>query len=93
MPENIGGNVRLNEGLGVHWDAILGVATTRESCIAIEAIQAKIAELEALAYIGEHHFPDLTWKVRCDELIQTIEALNETNSQLAHQLWCLENPE
>lgn len=35
-----------NDGLGAHWDALLGVATTRESCIAIEAIQTQIAELE-----------------------------------------------
>ncbi len=26
-----------------------------------------IAELKKLAYIGEHHFPDLTWKARCAE--------------------------
>ena len=28
-----------------------------------------------------------------DALLETVLALNETNSQLAHQLWCLENPE
>ena len=28
-----------------------------------------------------------------DNLLETVNALNETNSQLAHQLWCLENPE
>lgn len=27
------------------------------------------------------------------EMHETIIALNETNSQLAHRLWCLENPE
>lgn len=32
------------------------------------ALQARIAELEALAYIGDHHFPDLTWKARVAEL-------------------------
>ena len=27
------------------------------------------------------------------EMHDTIIALNETNSQLAHRLWCIENPE
>lgn len=28
---------------------------------------ARIAELERIAYIGEHHHADLTWKARCEE--------------------------
>lgn len=32
-----------------------------------DTLTARVAELERLAYIGEHHFPDLTWKARCGE--------------------------
>lgn len=42
-----------------------------------ELLRAQVAELEA---------------GRAD-LISTIEAMNEENAQLAHRLWCLENPE
>jgi uncharacterized coiled-coil protein SlyX len=34
----------------------------------IAVLQARVAELERLAYLGEHHFPDLTWQARCEEL-------------------------
>ena len=44
---------------------------------AIEELEARVAELEA----GR------------SDLIATIEAMNEENAQLAHRLWCLENPE
>lgn len=39
--------------------------------------EARVVELEDLAYIGRHHFPDLTWKARCEELrvsLRTAEA-------------------
>ena len=42
-----------------------------------ELLRAQVAELEA---------------GRAD-LISTIETMNEENAQLAHRLWCLENPE
>ena len=42
-----------------------------------ELTEARVAELEA----GR------------SDLIATIEAMNEENAQLAHRLWCLENPE
>ena len=42
-----------------------------------EEAEARVAELEA----GR------------SDLIATIEAMNEENAQLAHRLWCLENPE
>ncbi len=32
------------------------------------ALSAKLQEAEKLAYIGEHRFPDLTWKARCEEM-------------------------
>ena len=30
-----------------------------------ETLRTQLKELETLAYIGEHHFPDLTWKHQC----------------------------
>jgi len=54
---------------------------------AIEEMQetnARVAELEN------------DYQVMTDargELLETINALNEENSQLAHRLWCIENPE
>lgn len=41
---------------------------------------APVAELESLAYLGEHHFPDLTYKARCDELQSELAA---TKAKLA----------
>jgi len=37
--------------------------------------QSEIERIEKLAYFGEHHFPDLTFKVRCSEQHSTIERL------------------
>ena len=37
--------------------------------------QAEIEKLQTLAYLGEHHFPDQTWKARCQELRAEIERL------------------
>ena len=34
--------------------------------------EARVVQLEALAYIGEHHFPDLTYKARLAELEATL---------------------
>ncbi len=34
----------------------------------VRELRAENEELKKLAYVGEHHFPDLTWKARCDEL-------------------------
>lgn len=41
---------------------------------------ARIKELEALAYIGEHHFPDLTWKARCLEAEEQLRALRSATT-------------
>lgn len=35
-----------------------------------ERLAGEIKELRELAYIGDHHFPDLTWKARFDELLE-----------------------
>ena len=53
--------------------AVKIIATYRES---IEApLKARIEELEALAYLGEHHFPDLTYQVRLAELVSNYRKL------------------
>ncbi|MDD1679406.1 MAG: hypothetical protein LUO93_09540 [Methanomicrobiales archaeon] len=49
----------------------------------VELLEARVAELE-------HDYAVMTGAR--DELLETINALNEENSQLAHRLWCLENP-
>lgn len=38
----------------------------------ISQLLARISELEKLAYIGEHHFPDLTYKSRLEEVLQEL---------------------
>ena len=42
-----------------------------------EMIKKVLAELKAaedLAYMGEHHFPDATWKARCMETVEELKA-------------------
>lgn len=58
-----------------------------------EAIAARILELrdrceqaEALAYLGEHHFPDLTWKARCEDLVAENRALCAATRELGADL-------
>lgn len=40
-----------------------------------DELQARVQELSELAYIGEHEFPELTWKYRCKELRDRIAEL------------------
>jgi hypothetical protein len=40
-------------------------------------LEAENAKLRKLAYFGEHHFPDLTWKVRCEELLEENKELRK----------------
>lgn len=49
-----------------------------------DALEAARARLEAdrdslleLAYIGEHRFPDLTWRARCEEAVRDLRAARE----------------
>jgi len=37
------------------------------------AVKERDAALR-LAYIGEHRFPDLSWKARCEEVVQDLRA-------------------
>jgi hypothetical protein len=56
----------------------------------------RIQELEKLAYIGEHHFPDLTWKARCAEInadllrVIMLPQSQCTDLTLLDQVKCLE---
>jgi hypothetical protein len=36
------------------------------------ALRLALETATRLAYIGDHHFPDLTWKARCDELAKDL---------------------
>jgi hypothetical protein len=58
----------------------------RDTCRALELeLAAKDAELERLtklAYIGDHFFPDLTWKARCDELVADLAVLKRSLPEL-----------
>ena len=40
-----------------------------------QRLTAEVERLTKLAYIGEHHFPDLTWKARCEEAAAEVERL------------------
>ena len=40
-------------------------------------LEAENTKLRKLAYFGEHHFPDLTWKVRCEELLKENKELRK----------------
>jgi hypothetical protein len=33
-------------------------------------LAGEVKEMRKLAYFGDHYFPDLTWKVRCEELLE-----------------------
>ncbi len=40
-----------------------------------EAAEKQVEELQKLAYLGEHHFPDLTYKARLAESRREVEGL------------------
>ena len=46
----------------------------------------EVERLQGLAYIGEHHFDDLTWKHRCTEQHAEIEQLRGERSLLLKNL-------
>lgn len=47
-------------------------------CDLIERVKA----LEALAYLGEHHFPDLTYKARLEELVPVLRRVEAEHAAL-----------
>lgn len=49
---------------------------------ALAAAQSRIEELEKLAYLGEHHFPDLTYKARFEEMVPQYRAAQSRIAEL-----------
>ena len=45
-----------------------------EACPCCGAWRQRARELEKLAYLGEHHFPDLTYKAWLEELVPQLRA-------------------
>lgn len=54
---------------------------TEATCLEAK-LRGEIQTLEKLAYLGEHHFPDLTYKARLDELVQQHRSLEAENAKL-----------
>jgi len=50
-------------------------ASRDAACHERDATVEALEKAERLAYIGEHHFPDLTWKARCEEAEATTRRL------------------
>ena len=50
---------------------------------AYRAEKNRADEAEKLAYIGEHHFPDLTWKARHEETLALARLLERQYNELA----------
>ena len=45
-------------------------------------LQQRVAQLEGVAYIGDHHFPDATWKARCAELVSDLRTLQADHARV-----------
>jgi len=52
-------------------------ATNKALMESQERLAGEVKELRKLAYFGEHHFPGLTWKVRCEELLKENKELRK----------------
>lgn len=48
----------------------------------LRAMLKEREELLRLAYIGEHYFPDLSWKTRCEELLDELHERKEYAEQV-----------
>ena len=46
-------------------------------CIGAKALAREVKRLRELVYIGDHEFPELTWKARCLEDHHEIECLRD----------------
>jgi hypothetical protein len=56
----------------------------------LEAATQEIRRLRALAYLGEHEFPDLTYRARLEELVpqhRALEAKLEAATLREQRLW------
>ncbi len=63
----------------------------------VKNLEAKVKKLtterdeaEKLAYIGDHHFPDLTWKFRHEETCAEVKRLQLENGKYLSVLWAAE---
>jgi hypothetical protein len=45
-------------------------ATNKALMESQERLAGEVKKKRKLAYFGDHYFPDLTWKVRCEELLE-----------------------
>jgi hypothetical protein len=83
LREALPGDTRLGDTLArAVVDALLAARTAEDA--------ARIGELEKLAYIGDHHFPDLTWKARAEELVTDLRAANARAEQARAEVARLE---
>jgi len=48
----------------------------------LRAMVTEREELLRLAYIGEHYFPDMSWKTRCEELLNELHERKEYAEQV-----------
>ena len=51
-----------------------------------DTARERVATLEKLAYLGDHHFPDATWKARCEETVTDLRAAEARVKELTAQL-------
>lgn len=69
------------------WHQFDAAAAIRERDASVrEPLERRIAELEDLAYVGRHHFPDLTYKARLEELVPKFRERSERLASLETQL-------
>ena len=52
----------------------------------LENVTKERDEALCLAYIGEHRFPDLSWKARCEEVVQDLRRAERERDQLREEL-------
>lgn len=53
---------------------------------AVKRIQSEREDALNLAYIGEHRFPDLTWKARCEETVSDLREARDQVERLIQEL-------
>lgn len=48
----------------------------------LRVLRVEVEALKGLVYIGEHHFPQLTWKARCEEAYSDLRSAREEVERL-----------
>ncbi len=56
---------------------------------ALTLARQQVTDLEKQVYIGERHFPDLTWKARAEELVVDLRAAEAQVTALEEELAAL----